>query len=98
MAAALFIGTEVTPSNMIGKTYGSQVSIKNSFDLLMEDSQQVQGSRNIITVGKLGTSESNSQDQISKASKRAMSGGSPPSENQDKLFQDFTNKNNFEEI
>ena len=98
MAAALCIGDEVSPSKMIGKSYGSQASIKNSIDLVMENSQQVQSSRNIITVGKLGTSESNSQDHISKASKRAMSGGRHPLENQDKSFQDVSKKNNFEEI
>ena len=98
MAAALCIGDEVSPSKMIGKSYGSQASIKNSIDLVMENSQQVQSSRNIITVGKLVTSESNSQDHISKASKRAMSGGRHPLENQDKSFQDVSNKNNFEEI
>jgi len=39
MAAALCIGDEVSPSKMIGKSYGSMASIKNSIDLVMENSQ-----------------------------------------------------------
>ena len=102
MASALSIGNELSPSRMISKSDESQVKMKKGIDLSIENSKQNESSRNLITVGKPSTSDSNQPDNISKATKRTLSGGRPTSlessENQDKSFQDVSNKKNFEEI
>ena len=79
MASALSIGNELSPSRMISKSDESQAKIKKGIDLSMENSKQNESSHNLLTVGKLSTSDSNIQDNISKATKRTLSGGRPPS-------------------
>ena len=103
MAAALSIGNEMSPSKVQFKSYQSQTNMKDGVDLLIQNSQQNQSSRNAPTGGKHVTTDNGPQDNISKVSKRNLSGGRPIalelSGNQDKSFLEASKKKkSFEEF
>ncbi len=103
MAAAISIGNEMSPSKVPFKSYQPQTNMKDGVDLLIQNSLQNQSSRNVPTGGKLATTDNGPHDNISKVSKRNLSGGRFPalelSGNQDKSFLEASKKkNSFEEF